>query len=61
MLDKENEFNWGENITQVAFRPKSLEMVTSGWNTHDLNGALTRQYGKMIQTLKWAVNEAFST
>lgn len=29
MLNKENEFNWGENITQVASLYKSQEMETS--------------------------------
>lgn len=43
MLDKETECNWGENITQVAPLHMSPEMVTSGFNTHRLSGALTKQ------------------
>lgn len=43
MLDKESEFNWGENITQVASLHTSQEMVTSGFNAHYLNGTLTKQ------------------
>lgn len=41
MLDKESEFNWGENITQVASLHTSQETVTSGFNTHYLTGTLT--------------------
>lgn len=43
MLDKETEFNWGENMTQVAPLPVSPEMGTSGFNTHYLNGTLAKQ------------------